>query len=146
VYLAAYFASISRRLLAAVVIISLAGCSYFQFPGVHKFHIQQGHIITQEMIDQLQPGMTRRQVAFVLGNPLLPDTFNENRWDYYYSLKRPSGEFTQKHLTVFFDGETMTHFAGNYEPTREGDAPVGDDLDLEIPDIEFPDEPTPQDY
>ena len=43
-------------------------------PGVHRFPIQQGNIVTQDMIDQLQPGMTRAQVRYVLGTPMIADT------------------------------------------------------------------------
>lgn len=126
----------SQSLLIFVVLVSLAGCSYFQFPGVHRINIQQGHIITQDMIDQLQPGMTKRQVRFVLGDPLLPDTFNDDRWDYYYSLRRgQDGRFFQRSLTVFFADGVMTEYTGDFTPSTLGDAPLTGDAD----DIE----PTP---
>lgn len=70
--------------LALAGLLALAGCS---FPGVYKIDIQQGNVVTQDMIDQLRPGMTRRQVRFIMGNPLIQDTFNTNRWDYLYSLQ-----------------------------------------------------------
>ena len=72
-----------------VGLLALAGCS---FPGVYKIDIQQGNVVTQDMIDQLRPGMTRRQVRFIMGNPLLVDTFHANRWDYLYSLQPGGGE------------------------------------------------------
>src|SRR3546814_20220346 len=65
-------------------LVALAGCS---FPGVYKVDIQQGNVVTQDMIDQLRPGLTRQQVRFILGNPLITDTFHANRWDYLYGLK-----------------------------------------------------------
>jgi len=67
-----------------VGLLALAGCS---FPGVYKIDIQQGNVVTQDMIDQLRPGMTRRQVRFIMGNPLLTDTFHADRWDYLYSIQ-----------------------------------------------------------
>lgn len=54
--------------LTLVGLLALAGCS---FPGVYKIDIQQGNVVTQDMIDQLRPGMTRRQVRFIMGNPLI---------------------------------------------------------------------------
>ena len=60
----------TRLLLTSLTfmgLIALAGCS---FPGVYKIDIQQGNVVTQDMIDQLRPGMTRRQVRFIMGNPL----------------------------------------------------------------------------
>ncbi len=113
----------SRLILVAVVIVSLAGCTNFRFPGVHKINIQQGHIITEEMVQQLKPGMTKRQVRFVLGNSLLPNTFNDDRWDYYYSLRRGSdGKFIERLLTVYFEGDSMVRWEGDYV---KGPAPAG---------------------
>ncbi|MDO3383790.1 outer membrane protein assembly factor BamE [Gilvimarinus algae] len=113
----------------------LAGCQYFQFPGVHKINIQQGHIITEEMISQLEPGMNKRQVRFVLGTPLINDIFNDDRWDYYYSLKMGDGRFFKRTLTVYFDGDTFTHFEGENLPEAE-------DEQTEDPEQE-PDTPLP---
>ena len=59
------------------------GCSWLKFPEVHKVAIQQGNIVDQEMIDKLRPGMSMSQVQFVLGTPLVIDTFNQKRWDYF---------------------------------------------------------------
>ena len=66
--------------LAAVLILS--ACSTLEFPGVYKLTIQQGNIVSQEMVDRLKPGMTRSQVQFVLGNPVLADSFEQDRWNY----------------------------------------------------------------
>lgn len=103
----------SKLSLVAVIFASLIGCSYFQFPGVHKIYVQQGHIITQDMIDQLEPGMTKRQVRYVLGTPLLADGFNEDRWDYHYSLRRGDDTLRTRHMTVYFEDEQMTRFTGD---------------------------------
>lgn len=112
----------SRVLLVTLFTLSLAGCKFF--PGVHKLNIQQGHIITPEMVSQLKLGMNKRQVRFVLGNTLLPDTFNDNRWDYYYSLKRGSdGSFTKHLFTVYFEADKLVKTEGDYLP---GPAPLSD--------------------
>src|SRR5690625_867813 len=68
----------NRLILVATLFAGLAGCSYFQFPGVHKIYVQQGHIITEEMLDQIEPGLTKRQVRYVLGATLLADSFNDD--------------------------------------------------------------------
>jgi outer membrane protein assembly factor BamE len=92
---------------------------------VHKLNIQQGHIITADMVEQLKLGMTKRQVRFVLGNTLLPDTFNDNRWDYFYSVKRGKDASYTKHLyTVFFEGDKLVKMEGDYLP---GQAPLSED-------------------
>ena len=95
-----------------------AGCSWIKFPGVHKVDIQQGNIVDQEMIDKLREGMTKSQVRFVLGTPLVVDTFNQSRWDYFYSRVRSSGKETQEQVTVFFDAEgKLERISGDYMPT-----------------------------
>ncbi|MCV6603742.1 MAG: outer membrane protein assembly factor BamE [Porticoccaceae bacterium] len=103
--------------LFALLLITIAGCKNFAFPGVHKIEIEQGNIITQEMVDQLQPGMTREQVRFVLGTPLVADTFNSNRWDYLYSLDKRKGNKETSRLSVFFDGNSLVRFSGDFAPT-----------------------------
>ncbi len=95
-------------------LIALAGCS---FPGVYKIDIQQGNVVTQDMIDQLRPGMTRRQVRFIMGNPLLTDTFHANRWDYLYSIQPGGGERLQERVSLVFDGnDQLAGLSGDFMP------------------------------
>ena len=65
--------------------------------------MQQGNLVTQEMIEQLHVGMTKLQVQFLLGVPLLRDMFHQNRWDYFYYLNPRFGDPERRRLTVFFD-------------------------------------------
>jgi outer membrane protein assembly factor BamE len=109
-----------RIVLICLISLSLlgTGCSLPQFPSVHKVDIQQGNIVDQEMIDKLRPGMTKSQVRFVLGTPLVADTFNQSRWDYYYSRKTPDGKVTQEQVTIFFDAEDkLERMTGDYLPS-----------------------------
>ena len=113
-----------QRIIISVSVLvltlsSLGGCSYFPgfFPGVHKIDIQQGNLITQEMIDKLKPGMNRNQVRYLMGSPMVTDTFSQDRWDYFYSF-RPGGKDTeQKRLTLFFKDDKLSHFSGDYHPS-----------------------------
>ena len=63
-----------RLLLILLSLTTLTACGWFGFPGVYRLDIEQGNIVTQEMAGQLQPGMTKRQVRFILGTPLVEDT------------------------------------------------------------------------
>jgi outer membrane protein assembly factor BamE len=108
---------LARQTTLATLFFLIAGCSSFEFPWVHKYDLQQGNIINQEMIDQLKPGMSKRQVRFVMGPPLLHDTFTNNRWDYYYGERKADGEKFQERVTIYFADEIMTHFSGDYRPT-----------------------------
>lgn len=100
----------------------LAGCSV---PGVYKLDIQQGNIITQEMVDQLRPGMTPRQVRFIMGTPMVLDTFSPQRWDYLYSIQ-PGGQGRyQERLSVFFDDNNLlSGLSGDYRPGLSRDEEI----------------------
>ena len=80
-----------------------SGSKLISFPGAYKIDIQQGNIITPEMLTQLRTGLTKEQVQYVMGSPLLPDTFNKNRWDYVYSLQKGGGKRTQEVVTLIFE-------------------------------------------
>ncbi|QLC73713.1 outer membrane protein assembly factor BamE [Pseudomonas sp. LPB0260] len=113
-------------------LFALAGCS---FPGVYKIDIQQGNVVTQDMIDQLRPGMTRRQVRFIMGNPLLTDTFHSNRWDYLYSIQPGGGQRLQERVSLVFDGnDQLAGLSGDFMPGVSRDqAILGEDGDPTTP-------------
>jgi outer membrane protein assembly factor BamE len=92
-----------------------AGCSV-GLPRVHKVTVQQGNVITQEMIDRLKPGMTRGQVAFVMGEPVLRHAFDEDRWDYIYTLQIPGYYNEQKRVSLYFENGVLAYFTGDYAP------------------------------
>tara|TARA_B100000809_G_scaffold245258_2_gene272022 strand:- start:1773 stop:2210 length:438 start_codon:yes stop_codon:yes gene_type:complete len=125
---------LARQTTLATLFFLIAGCSSFEFPWVHKYDLQQGNIINQEMIDQLKPGMSKRQVRFIMGPPLLHDTFTNNRWDYYYGERKADGDKFQERVTIYFADEKMTHFSGDYRPSP----PVIEEPALEEPVVEAP--------
>ena len=95
-------------------LFALAGCS---FPGVYKIDIQQGNVVTQDMIDQLKPGMTRRQVRFIMGNALISDTFHADRLDYLYSIQPGGGQRLQEHVSIFFnESDQLVGLSGDFTP------------------------------
>ncbi len=106
-----------RTLLAAVAVACLSACSFVGFPGVYRIDIEQGNIVTEEMAEQLKPGMSRRQVRFILGTPLVEDTFNENRWDYIYVKRNGLDVLSESQLTVVFEGDTLAEIKGDYRPS-----------------------------
>lgn len=106
-----------RLLIISLSLALLAGCSSWGFPGVYRINVEQGNIVTQEMVDQLKPGMSRRQVRYILGTPLVNDTFNQNRWDYTYVLRNGRKIIEQSTLTVFFEGDNLVRIEGDLAPT-----------------------------
>ncbi|OMH39352.1 outer membrane protein assembly factor BamE [Motiliproteus sp. MSK22-1] len=103
-----------RIIIYAVLLLTLSGCTFF--PGVHKIDIQQGNIVTQEMVDQLRPGMTKDQVRFVMGTPLIQDTFQNNRWDYILTLKKGGDERAQERMSLFFTDGKLSNLSGDFRP------------------------------
>lgn len=111
-----------QHLLAVICLLALGACSSLpvpQFPGVYKIPIAQGNIITQEMIDQLEPGMTRRQVIYVMGTPLVRDTYNQDRWDYVFNYQPGGGERGQERISLYFENGALTSFEGDFTPGED---------------------------
>ena len=113
---------------ALICISALAGCK--SLPDVtsvikpYRIEIQQGNYVSQEMIAQLKLGMTREQVRFVLGTPLVADIFHADRWDYVYYRER-AGRFDQRKISVHFDKEgRLTSIGGDVNPVAE-ETPAG---------------------
>ncbi len=87
-------------------------------PAVYRINIQQGNVITQEMVDQLHPGMDTRQVKFLLGSPLLIDPFHSNRWDYLYTLSIAGKPPTKERLTLYFMKDKLVNLSGSFKPSN----------------------------
>lgn len=81
--------------------------------------IQQGNFISEEMVAQLKPGMTREQVRFILGTPLLTDLFHGERWDYPFRLDKGNGEVVSSRVVVFFKDGKVERFEGGNLPTEK---------------------------
>ena len=111
--------------LAIASFLVISGCNNIgsmDFPGVYKISIPQGNIITQEMVDQLRHGMTKRQVIFVMGTPLVRDPYHQDRWDYVYNFQPGGGERGQERLSVLFENDQLVSLSGDFEPTPEADS------------------------
>jgi len=102
----------TRFLIIAIVLAGLAvssGCVYRQ-------SISQGNLIEQEDLDQVEVGMTRNQVRFLLGTPMLDDPFHEDRWDYVYFLKVGRRDATFKRwVTIIFEDGTVSELRKDQE-------------------------------
>jgi outer membrane protein assembly factor BamE len=111
-------------LVALPIAASLAGCSYLT---PYKLDIPQGNAITADQVEKLKLGMTRAQVRFLLGTPMLADAFHPNRWDYqYYETKGGKPEYNKRYY-VLFDGDRLIGMGGETLPARArvaGEAPV----------------------
>ena len=117
-----------KYIYVAFLAFSVGGCSLSQLklpelkiPRVYKLTVQQGNVITQEMVDRLKPGMTRNQVEFVMGKPVLGDPFNDDQWVYIYTLEVPDYFNQVFKMVLAFEDDTLATISGDYIP-QEADA------------------------
>lgn len=108
-------------LFLITALITLNGCGSFRFPGVFKIDIAQGNIVTKEMLEKLKPGMTKSQVRYVMGSPLVTDPFYPNRWDYFYSIRLGDNDPIERHVSLYFEDDQFTHFSGDFVTEEEMD-------------------------
>jgi outer membrane protein assembly factor BamE len=100
-------------LVAILLSLSLSAC--------YKTPIQQGNILKQEDINEVKPGMTKKQVAIILGTPAIADPFNQDRWD-YINTSKVKGKFKKlKKLTLYFEDNELIKTEGNYFPEEDKD-------------------------
>src|SRR5215472_491481 len=98
----------SRRIAALLLIPALAALSS---GCVYRMSIQQGNFLEGKTVDQLQTGMTRAQVRYLLGTPMVPDAFDKERWDYLYYFKKGRWRTPeQRHLIVYFQEDKVSKF------------------------------------
>ncbi|MCU0969291.1 MAG: outer membrane protein assembly factor BamE [Rubrivivax sp.] len=141
--------AVSRICLPIAIVAAtpwLGGCAsrmeasgrFLGFITPYRIDIVQGNVVTSEQIALLRPGMTRAQVRDVLGTPLLTDLFNENRWDYVFTIRRPGTEPQRRAVVVRFDGERMVSVDATELPTEvEFVASISRDRTLRVPKLEL---------
>jgi outer membrane protein assembly factor BamE len=108
----------STCILAIVASLSLSACTTIltNLPGVYTVDVQQGNMIDQDMVNQLRPNMTKRQVLYIMGSPMLTDYFHQNRWDFIYSTQLNGGERQQKRISLFFENDQVVGIQGDFRP------------------------------
>lgn len=125
-----------KTALILLLLAGLSGCG--NFLRVYKADIDQGNVVTKEMVERLKPGMTPGQVRYVLGTPLLTDTLNPKRWDYLYdympgTYARKAGlpPVDNRRLTVVFENGVLTRIEGaDTMPPRDPVKPESRDRTL----------------
>ena len=88
-------------------ILLLSGCV---FPGVYKINVQQGNIVDKEDLAKLKPGMTHREVHFLLGTPIVSDPLNANREYYIYTFQKHGGAIRKQQIIVYYAKDKYTHY------------------------------------
>jgi len=94
--------------IALIAVLTLnTGCKL-----IYKQNVQQGNALEQEDLDQVQLGMTKKQVAYLLGTPAIVDPFHHDRWDYMSMLSRRGGEPASRLVTIYFENDAVSAFDG----------------------------------
>lgn len=98
--------------------------SMVQLLDPYRIDIRQGNYVSQDMIEQLKLGMTPDQVRYVLGTPLLVDTFRTDRWDYVYLFVPGKGEPVKRAISVYFENDVLVRLEGDIAPPEVEGEPV----------------------
>ena len=107
-----------RSLALGCLLAGLVGCGInFGFPGVYRINVEQGNVVTEEMVEQLRPGLNRRQVRYIMGTPLIEDSFHEDRWDYRYLLRNGNELLSETQLTLWFEDDELVRVEGPDAPS-----------------------------
>lgn len=126
---------LSRFTSAVLMIGVLSACSSVpRLVNEYKIDVQQGNVLTQEMVTQLRPGLSKDQVRFILGTPMLVDMFHADRWDYVYRLQKGStGEVETRRFSTFFDADgKLLRVAGDVVAAKGDEAAVPESRAREI--------------
>jgi outer membrane protein assembly factor BamE len=94
-------------------LLTASGCT------IYKPDIRQGNELEQDAIAKLQTGMSKRQVFFIMGSPVIRDPFHKNRWDYVHTLKKPYQPTVRKQLVLYFENDVLVRIDDSELAARE---------------------------
>ena len=119
-----------------IILLALLGASCSStLPSVKPYHldIQQGNVVSAKMMMQLKPGMTKSQVRYVLGTPLLQDAFHQNRWDYVYQMAKGGNVIERRRIILDVENDGLKAVRGDIIPAGAPgaeEAPIASVTDL----------------
>jgi outer membrane protein assembly factor BamE len=109
------------------VLIELSACgSALPVIKPYKLDIQQGNVVTSKMLLQLKPGMTKSQVRYIMGTPLIVDSFHKDRWDYFYQMRQAGKVIEQRRVILDFEKDALTRVRGDVVPQGTSGAATGE--------------------
>jgi len=100
-------------LLALIATLGLGGCGI-----IYKVDVHQGNLIQASDVEQLRPGLNKRQVLALLGSPSVSDPFHQSRWDYVATTSKRGSEPEVRNLVLTFEGDLLASIDGDYFPER----------------------------
>jgi outer membrane protein assembly factor BamE len=119
------------RVKVCVWVFTVAMAAAF-LPGCYRMPINQGNRLEQTAVKRLQPGMTREQVRYLMGEPVLQEPFDQSRWNYVSRYKTRAGDYTNVRIILQFKGDTLVSIAGgNDVPSVEERDDASEDIQPE---------------
>lgn len=115
----------TAKVLILLASLGLSGCSTFNWL-VYKIDIPQGNYIDDAKVEQLRINMSKEQVRYVLGTPMLIDAFDKERWYYLYSYKSGNGDFEKRNLVIQFVDDHLALVEGDYQVSEDFMVPLED--------------------
>ena len=114
------FKVIKMRIFLLVLSLLVTACSS-SLPSIkpYKMPIQQGNLVTSKMMMQLKPGMTKTQVRFVMGTPLISDSFHKDQWDYFYQMEKDGAIIEKRRVTLMFEKDLLAKVKGDVIPASQ---------------------------
>ena len=108
------------RIFLLVLSLLVTACSS-SLPSIkpYKMPIQQGNLVTSKMMMQLKPGMTKTQVRFVMGTPLISDSFHKDQWDYFYQMEKDGAIIEKRRVTLMFEKDLLAKVKGDVIPATQ---------------------------
>jgi outer membrane protein assembly factor BamE len=113
------FKVIKMRIFLLVLSLLVTACSS-SLPSIkpYKMPIQQGNLVTSKMMMQLKPGMTKTQVRFVMGTPLINDSFHKDQWDYFYQMEKDGAIIEKRRVILMFEKDLLAKVKGDVIPAN----------------------------
>ena len=113
------FKVIKMRRFLLVLSLLVTACSS-SLPSIkpYKMPIQQGNLVTSKMMMQLKPGMTKTQVRFVMGTPLITDSFHKDQWDYFYQMEKDGAIIEKRRVILMFEKDLLAKVKGDVIPAN----------------------------
>lgn len=115
------------------IVLTLIASFFLLSCGIYKVDVQQGNMITQDLINQVKPHMSKRQVQYILGTPLTVDPFRKDRWDYIFT-NQPGGEDrTRQQVSLIFKDNKLGAIEGDLKPGTLTVLEPKKDVDIIVP-------------
>ncbi|MCL1059048.1 outer membrane protein assembly factor BamE [Shewanella gelidimarina] len=120
---------------AAALSLSLSGCGVFDYL-IYKPDIPQGNYMEDQQVEKLRIDMTKEQVEYVLGRPVLRDSFSDDTWYYVYHYKSGrDASIIHKELIINFNGDVLSEVKGDYDLSEEFNTPLEES---KLPEVNMP--------